>query len=252
MKNQGYIYNEHDENQVQEILKKRKLKKRKKRRRRIAVAIVILLIIGFFVSDFSKIQSIEVSGNQLVNSDDVINELSVKTKKSFTLFTSSSSVEDEVEKMNFVDKAKVSKSLFGNIKITITETQPIAYGIIDNVLYIVDNKGDVQEDKDQQWLSYVQRCSKMNNFDKDSLKQFAKHFAAISSVVQNKVSDINFAPIDNDKDRCEFLLDDDKVFYVRYNEMEDQLTSDNYARIMSERPNFKYYDFLGLHVYTSN
>ena len=57
-KQQQNIYNDYDRDQVLAYLKKQKAKKRKRRRRVIFVILVIGLIIAFFVSDYSRLQTI--------------------------------------------------------------------------------------------------------------------------------------------------------------------------------------------------
>ena len=71
-KQQQNIYNDYDRDQVLAYLKKQKAKKRKRRRRVIFVILVIGLIIAFFVSDYSRLQTITVSGNNRVSSEEII------------------------------------------------------------------------------------------------------------------------------------------------------------------------------------
>ena len=43
-----------------------------------------------------------------------------------------------------------------------------------------------------------------------------------------------------------------KVFYVRIEDMEKQLTSTNYYLVIQSYPDYKYYDYLGKNVYVYN
>ena len=70
--------------------------------------------------------------------------------------------------------------------------------------------------------------------------------------VVNQISDINYAPENLDDKRCEFIMDDGKILYLRYDDMAVQLKGDNYALKMEEFPDYKYYDFVGKYVYVHN
>lgn len=251
-KDDSYIYNEHDNNQVKAIYKKRRKKRRMRRIRLVGVILVIVLIVSFFISDLSKIQSIKITGNALLTSDEIVESLSIKVHQSFTFFNTSSGIKSDVEDVPFIKSAKVNKDLLGRVNIEVTETTPAGYASINNILYVFDDQGDVKEDKNNTLLQYVQRTPKLNNFDDDHLKQFIKEYVKIPSVVRNKISDINYAPAPGDDDRCEFYMNDGKVLYVRTSKMAQQLADDNYAKKIAQFPNYKYYDFVGKYVYVSN
>lgn len=83
-KQQQNIYNDYDRDQVLAYLKKQKAKKRKRRRRVIFVILVIGLIIAFFVSDYSRLQTITVSGNNRVSSEEIITASKIKLHQDYT------------------------------------------------------------------------------------------------------------------------------------------------------------------------
>ena len=85
-KQQQNIYNDYDRDQVLAYLKKQKAKKRKRRRRVIFVILVIGLIIAFFVSDYSRLQTITVSGNNRVSSEEIITASKIKLHQDYTFF----------------------------------------------------------------------------------------------------------------------------------------------------------------------
>mgnify|MGYP005796592739 FL=1 len=91
----------------------------------------------------------------------------------------------------------------------------------------------------------------MNNFNEKVLKEFAKEYAKIPYSVISQISSINYAPQNADETRCEFIMDDGKILYLRYDQMADQLKGNYYALLMEKYPDDKYYDFLGKYVYRS-
>ena len=161
-------------------------------------------------------------------------------------------VKTEIEKMIFVEKATVTKDLIGNIKIRIKENNASLYGYINNILYVADQDGILEQDQQQKWISYVQRCPQMMNFDEEHFQSFVKAYVKLPSVVQNQISSIVFEPDEKDQTKCKLELDDGKIFYVRIEDMEKQLTSTNYYLVIQSYPDYKYYDFLGKNVYVYN
>ena len=119
------------------------------------------------------------------------------------------------------------------------------------MLYVVDETGRIIKDEAGKYVSYVQRCPRLNNFDYEHLEEFSKEFIKLPSQVINQISDINYAPLSADETRCEFIMDDAKILYLRYDDMAEQLKGNNYASLMEKYPDDKYYDFLGKYVYRS-
>lgn len=249
---QKYQFNEHDENQVLAMRNKLRRKKRKRRRRFAVAFLVVILVIVFFLSDLSKVKSIDIIGCQILDKQYVLDSLSVHEHSSYYFTVDESQLEKEIEKLIFVAQADVSKSFFGHITIKINEQEPALYSYIDNRLYVVDEDGIIEEDQEQKWLTYVQRTPQAMNFDMDHFKQFVKAYVQLPSDVQNQFSTLVFEPNDKDPNKCRLETDDGKIFYVRIENMAKQLTSSNYYMVMNQYPDYKYYDFLGKNVYVYN
>lgn len=176
----------------------------------------------------------------------------INLHQDYTFFTDIETIEENVKKVPLIKQVKVSKDLLGNVKIKVTEAEPIGQCTIDNILYVVDETGRTTKDQNGNFVSYVQRCPRLNGFDYQCFEKFSKEFAKIPIQVINQISDINYAPLKGDETRCEFIMDDGKILYVRYEKMAEQLKNDNYSFIMEKFPNHKYYDLLGKYVYPSN
>lgn len=84
--------------------------------------------------------------------------------------------------------------MIGNIKIRIKENNASLYGYINNILYVADQNGIFEQDQQQKWISYVQRCPQMMNFDEEHFRSFVKAYVKLPSVVQNQISSIVFEP----------------------------------------------------------
>jgi len=248
----AYIYNEHDENQVQSMRRKLKKKKQKRRRCFVLVILFLLFLLIFFFSDMSKVKNITISGCQVTNPEDIIEQLPIRSKETYFFKVNKNQIANEIEKMIFIEKAEISKDLIGNIKIKIQENNASLYGYINNILYVVDQDGVIEQDQQQKWITNVQRCPQMMNFDEEHFKMFVKAYIKLPSVIQNQISSIVFEPDEKDQTKCKLELNDGKIFYVRIENMKKQLTSTNYYLVIQSYPDYKYYDFLGKNVYVYN
>lgn len=139
-----YYYNEHDENQVTKLYKKKKKKKLKRKFKVFCLFVVILLIVGYFVSDVSKVKTISVVGNKDVNKES-IKEAAGITKQTTYLFIDKSKVEDAIKQVALVKKAEVTYDILGNVTIKIEESNKVAYCVIDKKTYVIDELGSVVE-----------------------------------------------------------------------------------------------------------
>ncbi|MEG0685543.1 MAG: FtsQ-type POTRA domain-containing protein [Coprobacillus sp.] len=228
MASHDYYYNEHDENQVDKILKTKKKKKLKRRFKVLFVLFVLILIVAFFLSDYSKVQSIKVVGNEEIKTDDILNSISVN-KESIFILVNTSKIEDEVKQVNLVKKANVSRDFFGNIKIEVEEADKVAYSIIDNVTYVIDEMGNVTETKDKAIIQSLQACPMITKFkDLKLLKSFAKQYVEIPELIKSQTSDIVYDPKKMDETRLKFIMDNGKILYLRIEDMVKQLKSFDY------------------------
>jgi cell division septal protein FtsQ len=244
-KKQNYVYNEHDRNQVSEVLRARKKRKRKKMRRRILFVLVIVLIGLYFVTDISKVQTIDIIGNTRLSKEAITNISGVKEHENINLFVSTGNITDTIKKMPGIKEVKVTKDMSGHITITVTETSLIAFSQIAQEVYIIDEQGNVMKDASEAAKAQIQYCPEVFNMDEERLKEFAKQYSKIPTQVRNQVSDILYVPENADETRCQFNMDDGKILYLRIEDMAKQLAGDRYAKILQDNPNAKYYDFVG-------
>lgn len=250
-KKQKEMYDDYKRNPVRSILKEKKARRRRKRIKALLVIFVLVLIASFFASDYSRIKSIDVTGNELIDTQEIIKASDVKIHQSFTFFINDKKIASNIKKLPFVKSVDVSKDLSGKVSIQVVENDPIGQCTINDVLYLIDEKGKIAIDDQRKLINYVQRCPKMNNFNEKVLKKFAKEYAKIPYSVISQISSINYAPQNADETRCEFIMDDGKILYLRYDQMANQLKGNYYALLMEKYPDDKYYDFLGKYVYRS-
>lgn len=246
---QDYYYNEHDENQVKKILKSKK-KKRLKRRMKILCVFIILALIGYYLmSDLSKVKSIEVKGNVEVKTEDIIKQSSL-TKESCYMFVNKSQIADKIKSMGMIKKIDVSVDLIGHVVIEVEEAKKVAYCEIGKKTYVIDEMGNVNETKDKALIASLQSCPRFLGFkDEKFLKEFAKEYVQVQSLIRNQTSDIVHDPKKADETRMKFIMDNGKILYVRVEDMVKQLNSFDYeANIVQDKKNCTF-SFEGKYVY---
>lgn len=244
-----YYYNEHDEDQVKKILVTKK-KKRLKRRIKVLLFLVLFAIIGgYFLSDYSRVQSVTVIGNEEVKSEDII-KTSKLNKNTIYLFANCSQIGKRIKALPLIKKASVRKDWLGNFVIEIEEADKIACCTIGDQTYVIDELGDVVETNDQQVIASLQSTIKLTGFKSvDFLKEFAKQYVQIPELIKSQTSDIIYEPKGTDTTRLKFLMDNGKVLYLRVEDMVDQLKRFDYEAFMTAYSDRCQFSFEGQHVY---
>ena len=136
---QRIIYNNYDHEQVKAYYRKKQEKKKKRKRRILALGLIVVLIVAFFISDFSKIQTITVTGNEKVSTEEIIAASKIKVHEDFTFFADLSEAKEAIEDTSLIKSATVSKNLFGDVTIKVVEADPIGQATINGVLHVKSN-----------------------------------------------------------------------------------------------------------------
>ncbi len=248
--------NEYNRNPVKKINRKYKRKnKKRKLKKQVKILIIILLlsiICGYFFSDLSKVKTIKVVGNSDVSSDTIITSSNIDTKTIY-IFINKDKTEEKIKALPLIKKASVSYNVFGDVTIEIEESQQVAYCVIDEKTYVLDELGSVVETDDDSIKEKLKSCPKLSNFDSlEFLQTFAKEYAKVPSLIKNQTSDIIYSPLNADETRIRFVLDNSKELIVRVEDMADELSRFPFEAYMIEKADKCYFDFYGDHIYPSD
>lgn len=244
-----FNYNEYDENQVDKLFKKKKKKKLKRKVKILTFLFCIVIIIAYFVSDLSKVKSIEVIGNKEVSSK-LIEEASAINNKTIFLLMNKGKIEENIKELALIKKANVSFDLLGNVTIEIEESKKVAYCVIENKTYVVDELGKVVETTDPNVKETLKSCPRLSDFvSLDFLKEFSKEYAKVPELIKTLTSDIVYSPLTADESRVIFILDNGKKLIVRVEDMADELMRFPYEAYMVSYQNKCEFDFSGDFIY---
>ena len=242
-------YDLYQENQVNKLVNTRRKKKLKKRFKFLIFLAIVGVIVGYFISDLSKVHSIKVTGNEVISSD-TIKEASTLDSSTIYLLINRSKVIESIESLPFISDAKISYGILGNVTIKVEETDKTAYCEIDDVTYVIDEYGKVASTDDEEIKTKLKSCVKLSEFeDVEFLEEFAKEYAEIPDIIKDNTSDVIYAPKDADETRVRFILNSGKELILRVEDMVEELEAFPYEAYMSEYDNICTFDFYGSNIY---
>lgn len=244
-----YYYNEHDDNQVEQIYHRQRKRKLKKRIRILLKVGIVALIVAFFVSPLSRVGSVTVSGEQLLAADDIIEYAGVSPDHIHAL-TYPYFIEKRLLEAPMIKEVNVQRGFFSGIHIKVKESSVLAYQYDGTKLEVVDEKGNLVE-IDSSHLKDVQQKPRLLSFtDQDILYTFCSELAKVPEATVTLMSDIIFDPEEPyDKTRVRIEMSDGKTVYIRIEDMAGELKY--YQEILSREPNACVYDIYGSKVYAS-
>ncbi len=207
---------------------KKKVKKRKLSMKKFKWFLILVFIvsIGLMALNNLKITSITVRGNTLYSEWEIIEKAGLSNYPS-TLQNLSTNIKSKLEKDPYIKNAKVTKTLFTKVNITVDENLPLFY-------YAPLHK-TVLEDKTETNDNFS--VPTVINYIPDKLySKFLKNMANTNYGVVKRISEIKYDPNDVDDGRFLLTMNDGNYVYLTLNKF-DKI--DNYFDIIKEFNNKK-------------
>ena len=204
----------------------KKKKKRVFKVKNIIILLSIILGIAFLIyyALILPIKNIYISGNEFV-SDNEIMTLSTLDKYPSFLLTKSSDIKKKIEKNPYIQSVKVKKKLGNIIELKIQEKMSICL-IGEQVL--LENGSTLNNTYN---LSDIPTLT--NDIeDKKTKEKFAKRFATVDRNILRQISEIEYQPVEVDKERFLLYMNDGNLVYIsltkisnlnKYNQIKDKL-----------------------------
>ena len=188
---------------------KRKVKKRKAKTRNIFFFFVIIILIGFgtYYLYNLKITSITVKGNTLYKDWEIIKLANLENYPS-SMQNLSGMIAHKLKKAPFIKNAKVTKTWFTNVNITIEENKPLFYYVPNNKTVLSDGKEIDENYSVPTLVNYVPNkiydkfLTEINNTDYNIVK---------------RMSEIKYDPNDVDDQRFLITMNDGNYVYLTLN-----------------------------------
>ncbi len=222
MKRKQVYYNEHDVNQVKEILRNKKKNKLKKKFK-IMMILLLLGVIGYyFMSDLSKVNEVKIMGNYYLSTSEIESVITV-TNEDYLLFVDKGEIVEKIKALPIVKDVKIKMNLTRDIVIEITESSIVTFGYVDDQIMIVDEKGRVKSLDDDSFLDELKVLPQFFEFDQDMFEAMAKEFVQFPGTVSSLISDVVYQPTGVDTKRVKFIFDNGKILYARIDDIVSQL-----------------------------
>lgn len=190
--------------------KVRKQRTKKKRRRlrygRIFLAIFIVGLLGYLFFHFVKfnIKTITIHGNQILSDQEVITIASLESYPS-TFTKPILAIKNNLEKSDFIKKAKVRKKGLFQVDITIEENKPLFYNKTAKKTVLSDGTESEKMFDVPILINYVP--------DK-IYQQLLEKMNLIQSDIVKRISEIEYKPNDVDQNRFLLSMQDGNYVYV--------------------------------------
>ena len=218
------MYNDISDNMANKKKKKKKnIKRRKLRFGRILIALIILVLIAYLVKLLCRfpIKNIFIEGNRLLKDQEIIDLSKLQDYPSILKYTNKQ-IEKNVEKSDFVKKAKVKKRWLKEVYIKVEENNILFYNQSSKKTVLSNGKEINKEYNGPILINYVP--------DK-VYKKLIEQMGLIKLDILDRISEIKYDPSNVDDERFLLTMSDGNFVYVTLEKLEN---INNYVKISLE------------------
>lgn len=207
-------------NTLQEIQNEIQDKKRKRRKAAITniVRWVFILVMGvglafaiflYDKSDYSRVNTVYVTGNYYVSDQEVIDQLGFELGTSFYGFRSSN-LENKVPEDSFIESINVTKHWFNqSMTIDVVEKKVVGYRITPERIELVAIDGSIQALLDKSQFPFLQDLPRFSGFlDDEALAILVDGISRADTVLYSNISEIIREPKTYDENYIRVMLAD--------------------------------------------
>ncbi|MFY4773779.1 cell division protein FtsQ/DivIB [Metabacillus sp. RGM 3146] len=180
---------------IDERIPKLKEQRKQKANRRLvfflSVFFILLLMVIYFQSPLSKVASIEVKGNRIVSSKDVMKLSGISTSTGFWNIQNDKVIAS-ISKLKEVKNVHISKSFPNKVTISIEEYDRIAYAEKNGKYYPILENGQVLDSLTAHLPSDAPLL--MNWKDADQIQEMGAELSKLPLGIVNSISEIYLQP----------------------------------------------------------
>lgn len=189
-----------------------KVKKKRVNKKKIILALLLLIFL-FLIVDYIlhiPVKNIYVTGNIILSDKEIIEISNLNNYPSYinTYFTD---IKKNLLKNEYIKKVNIKRKIPSKIYIEIEEYKPIA---IYNKKVILSSKKLVNNDYDIDYIPYV------TNDIEEVYNKFIDSFSKINNDILLKISHIEYAPNDVDKERFILYMVDSNYVHITLSKIE--------------------------------
>lgn len=205
-----------------------KVTKKKINLKKIVIAIILILCVFLAVAYFIHlpVKNIYITGNKILNDKEIIELSNLKEYPPY-INTYFINIKEKLLTNDYIKNVKIKRKLPSKIYLEIEEYKPIA---IYNDEIILSSKSKVTNDHDIDYLPYI-----TNNID-NIYNEFVESFSKVNDDVLLKISHIEYAPNEVDKERFILYMVDSNYVHITLSKIEKL---NKYNSIVNELDNKK-------------
>lgn len=185
---------------------------------------VLLILAVYFISPYSKLKNIEVTGNKQLSKTEVLETSSIQ-KEDYTLTTylSQKAHAKNIKQSNlWAEKAEITYRFPITFKIKVTEYKVVAYDYSGEQYFPVLSSGEEIANpvtKSQLPKSYI----RLDFSDKAMLKKFVRQLAGISDTIKSEIQTVQHTPSKATEDLLTLMMTDGNKIIVPLSEVAKKL-----------------------------
>lgn len=189
----------------------------------IGVLCIPLLICGYYISPYSRLAKIEVTGNQLVSSQDIINASQLQLDENFfQQYQERKQAKMKIQTRNpRIKSVAISMSGLNELNIHVTEYKEIAQLSKNGTYYPILENGKVLEEthKDANKQQVILEKFTDHQWILATITQYKK----LSSALQNAISQISYEATKANKQLLHLYMNDGNTVIVNIDNMATQM-----------------------------
>ena len=198
----------------QKIKNAQKIRKKRAQRNRIILIVFVLLVVGYLISPLSRINDIVIIGNERYD-ENKIKSIAKVEEHQFSFLRPAFLIEGQLKDSNLFTEAKVTKSLFGNIKMNVKETRLLFYHLENKKIVFYDEKNNKLILNDIQTKLYQGMVPELTSKLNDEMKtKLVEKLAELDESVGNEISQIIYMPKQYDKENFRLVMSGNKEIYI--------------------------------------
>lgn len=192
-----------------------KVKKKKINFKKLILFLLILYILYFFISSILnyKITNIYIINNNIVSDNEIIKLSKLDNYPSFIL-SFKKNIKSNILTHEYIKDVKVEKKLLGRIYITISEEKILYLNKSTNKL-VLENGASVDNIYNITSVPIL-----LNEVSNDIYDDMIKSFSKIDNKILLKISEIEYVPLEVDKERFLFYMNDSNYVYINLKKIE--------------------------------
>ncbi len=178
----------------------------------------IVLITLFFVSDYSNVYRITVSGNVYLSDEDII-KLSGISEDTKYFFVFPSLKEKEIKKSSYIDDVTISLLEDRVVNIDVTEKKQVGYmsDTLGSYILLIDGEKINITDSNVYMTS---KLPLIEGYSDDQLTEILRGFKNIDYKTINEISEIHRYPFSYDENMMEVIMRDGNYCFVSWTGLE--------------------------------